>query len=374
MKKALLLLISNILFANNTMDLGTSTLFVLASILIVLLVFYTFMTTKKIKNKNIKVFNIDTKEDIAQNSFEKTLLYFDLQEIFLYFFKTLNYEASKNNNIFLVKQDMFYYDDSVIKDPKRHFYGDYTNIIKVIFEATNLINQKVKNETIIIELSLKNLTDNKTMLFIDISISGEYDNEEQIFNEIKNSTSLAMLKQREELTLALQEAKGSLVYKDTQSKEKYAICISIPLLNSENQNFFNVTLKTPLKALIIHENSIVSDVISKNLREFNVECICNRSSVGLLDKIKDGVKCAYRIILIDSNLFCNFADEDINNLIKLQNEYCFKIILIQNNYQMTSIIEKNSQDLEFLPLPYTIDTIRSIVNLAKIQQEKLLNK
>ncbi|MBT0878293.1 MULTISPECIES: hypothetical protein [unclassified Campylobacter] len=380
MKKLLLILISTYLFADSKIDFSdkdTILLFVVLGGLIVLLLAYIYKLKMKLKTKKVKMFSVSDEAEFESESFEKSSLYFDLQEVFLYFFKTLNYEASVKNNIFLVRQDMLYLNDNNEKCmPNRYFYGDYTNIINAIWAAADLINQNVENETIFIDIGIMNNMQNRTLLCVDIGVCGVVDDKKtELFKSFTNPKKLSISEQLHKFSGYMKKIDGSsYAFKDTNERINHAICLSIPILiNDKENNLPDVTPKDRLSVLIVHNNIDISKTITANLESYEINCIQNQSSNGLLEKIEDGVNCAYRAVLLDANLINTFNEYDLNRLVKAQDEYCFKLILILNNHKITPNIEKIIQEVDFLPLPYTIDNIRSIVNIIKTQQEKLLS-
>lgn len=380
MKKILLSLISTHLFADSKIDFSdkdTILLFIVLGGLIFLLLAYIYKLKMKLRAKKVKMFNVSEENEMESESFEKSSLYFDLQEVFLYFFKTLNYEASVRNNIFLVQQDMIYYNSNDEKCmPNRYFYGDYTNIINAIWAAADLINQNVENETIFIDIGVVNNIQNRTLLIIDIGVCGIVDDKKtELFKSFTNPKKLSILEQLHKFSAFMRKIDGSnYAFKDTSERINHAISLSIPVLvNNKENTLADVTPKDNLSVLIVHSNTDISKTLTTNLESFEINCIQNQSSNGLLEKIEDGVNCAYRAVFLDSSLINNFSEYDLNKLVKAQDEYCFRLILILNNHKITPMIEKIIQEVDFLPLPYTIDNIRSIVNIIKTQQEKLLS-
>ncbi|WP_267523002.1 hypothetical protein [Campylobacter sp. MG1] len=378
MKYLILFLMSNMLYANNKIDFSNSDtilLFSVLSLIILLLVAYLVVLKLKLKTKKINIFDIKNYKNINNTNSEKLAIYFDLQEVFLYFFKTLNYEASVRNNIILVQQDMMVFDrNNNKKQPLRYFLGDYTDIINAIWLATDLINQNVENETIFIEIKIENLIEGRTILMIDIGLCGILDNKKtELFKNFKNPKNLFIGEQISKFRNIINNINDAkYVIKDSTQRINDAICISIPLVTAKNIDLLDVTPSNKLQTLIIHNNQDVAKTIVSNLESFNIGCIHNQTIHGLLDKIEDGVNCVFRAIFIDALQLNLLNDDELNTLIKNQEIHCFKIIVILNNHKIPDNIENVIQYLEFLPIPYTIDNIRSIVNIIKSQEEKLL--
>lgn len=379
MKKLLLSLFASSLFADSIdfSDRDTILLFVVLGGLILLLLVYIYKLKMKLRIHKIKMFDVKDDLDLESESFEKSSLYFDLQEVFLYFFKTLNYEASVRNNTFLVQQDMFYINEHNEKvPPNRYFYGDYTNIINAVWAAADLINQNVENETIFINISVNNNITNRTFLSIDIGVCGIVDDKKaELFKSFTNPKKLSIVEQLHKLNAYMRKIDGSnYAFKDTSERINYAICLSIPVVvNDGLGSLADVTPKDKLNVLIIHPNTDISRTLTANLESFEINCVQNQTSNGLLEKIEDGVNCTFRAVFIDANLINQFNDYDLHRLVKAQEEYCFRLVIILNNHKITPTIEKIIQEVDFLPLPYTIDNIRSVINIIKTQHEKLLS-
>lgn len=378
MKYIILCLLPNILFADNKIDFSsndTILLFSVLSLVILLLLSYLTILKLKLKSKKVEIFDTNNYKSMSNNSNEKIAIYFDLQEVFLYFFKTLNYEASANNNIILVRQNMMVIDKNHKKQPLRYFLGDYTNVINAIWLATDLINQNVENETIFIDIEIENFVEGRTILMIDIGLCSVLDDKKaQLFKNFKNPKNISIGEQIAKFRNIINNiSDAKYTIKDSTQRLNDAICMSIPLITAKNVELLDVSPQNQLQTLIIHNNNDVSKTIISNLESFNIKCIHNQTIYGLLEKIEDGVNCVYRAILIDAFQLSLLNEEEIDRLIKDQEEHYFKIILILNNHKIPANIENIIQHFEFLPLPYTIDNIRSIVNLVKSQQEKLTN-
>lgn len=381
MKKALLLLIANFAFADNKINFSeneTILLFIILGSLILILLIYIAILKSKLKSKKVKMFSGEENIDSDTNIFEKSAFYFDMQEVFLYFFKTLNYEASVRNNVFLVRQDMFKYDDNKNKTQiARYFYGDYTNIINTIWSAADLINQNVENETIILDFKIIDIIQERVMFSVDIGLCGAaLDSKSfELVQEFVNPKKLSIIEQIHKLKTYINKIDSAkYVFTDSAQKSNHIINIKFPLVTS---NFISELEETVAKdktnALIIHQNTDISKTIASNLESFGVNCIQNQSPIGLLERLEDAANCNFRIVLLDVNMIASLNEFELLRLVKDQDIYKFKLIIILNNHKISPLLEKIIQDVDFLPLPYTVDNIRAVVNTLNAEQERYLN-
>lgn len=380
MKKILFLLVSNFAFANSKINFSeneTILLFVILGSLILILLFYIAILKTKLKTKKIKMFSGEENIDSDTNIFEKSAFYFDMQEVFLYFFKTLNYEASVKNNVFLVRQEMFRYDDDKNKiQIARYFYGDYTNIINTIWSAADLINQNVENETIILDFKILEVVQERVMFSVDIGLCGALDGKSfELVKEFINPKKLSIIEQIHKLKTYINKIDSAkFVFIDATQKSNHIINIKFPLVASNFTSQLEETVaKEKTNALIIHQNTDISKTIASNLESFGVTCIQNQSSLGLLERLEDAANCSFRIVLLDVNMITSFNEFELLKLVKDQDIYKFKLIIILNNHKITPLLEKIIQDVDFLPLPYTVDNVRAVINTLNAEQERYLS-
>lgn len=374
MKFLLICLFVNTLFASvgaNFFSYGAIFILIIPIFLVILLGVYIFNLRLKNEEKKVKIFHISESNKALNQSFERTMHYFDLQEVFLYFFKTLNYEASLKNNTFLVRQDFKYKSEQgVVISTPRNFYGDYSNIINAIWAAANLINQNVENKTIFIDIKIDGLSYGKASLLIDVGVIEE--DSKELFSKLQNSDDKILKEQVNQFVQTINKIDGSIfAIKNNTQRENGAICISVPIIMASENKLLNIIPSEVLNILIVHSNVEVIKTLTDNLECFNIKCVHNKNSNNLINKIEDGVNCTYRVVLIEYSFFADFNEFEIDRLLSAQEKYCVKIIVILNNYKNIPNIEKIAKKIDFLTMPYTIDNIRSIVNQARIQHERL---
>ncbi|MBZ7987864.1 hypothetical protein [Campylobacter canadensis] len=374
MKKILLIIfLINYVFANEDAELEKSQLiFAILLCFIFLLSAYLLTLKRKFKYRKNNV-----KEDtITLKNYEyinKTNLTFDMQEVFLYFFKTINNIVSANNNIVVFSQKMFDVDkNNKIINTHRSFFGDYSVLINALLYSITILNTFFKNEVFVVKLRVAPSEYEEYMLFFDIYLARHDDEESNVlFNSLneyyKSSKINPALNQEifEKMELLKIESSKKDYYigiKNSSNSMKNMLSINMSFQAKEQDYLFHLNTDESLDALLVCPNSEISKIIEDNLLEFNIKSIVNKSYTNLLEILEDGVKCPFRAVFINADIFNHFKDEEIEKLIKAQKNNIFKIFVILNNANIPTNVYKVINEVEFLALPYTIDNIRAVVN------------
>lgn len=362
----LFLSLSPFLMATDIIDhvFSLGTLFVLIALMI-------FFNSDIKSNHDKKTKQEDLKEEINYIDNQEIIVktrYFDIRENLLYFFKTLNYDASRNNNTILANvvlegenirgETQAYYD----------FQGDPELLISSMNKLIQIFNTKLNNSVIFIKLNMYVIEHDDAKFNFTLNIhTTESEKFESILEDMaKENTKLyADMKMLEK---SLKYIQGDNIKIDANNKSigfNFTLPKCLDTYTMKTADYGEVHYpKLPVNIYIAHDNSLILDLLTNSIKKHNIGSINFLNLEKFIDFTHNAIsqEKITNVFFVATSFLRSIESTHKVSLNKMQKEKHMKIFAVANNYSDVDYIKHRFPFVEIVMLPYTNEYFQVIVN------------
>lgn len=356
-----LILLTNWLWASDHMHN-----IVLVNVLILLSVATIFAINSLKINKNKTAQNADKKQDatffINQRIVAKTRC-FDIRENLLYFFKTLNYDAAKNNNTVISEVTLKAENSNGEFETHYNFNADPEILISSMSLIVNNFINEVKNSILAIKLEMFNLSDMDANFNFKLTIkTNQKENINKIFNNFQDTDN----KNSKLIKQMLSYIKGSEITIDKDNSE-IGFNFTLSKCLDKNTNQIQTTIEYPThmaNIYITHDEPIIVELVNQSFENKQLNSVFHINLERFISFTHNPVyiKNNINVFFISTNNLKQIENTHKSSLHDMQKEKHMKIFAIAHNYNDIDYVKHKFPFIEILPLPYTNEFFDVIVN------------
>lgn len=379
MKRALfLLLLCNSLYATDALH-HVFTGIILVILIVVVLILSNTISIKNIKQKKqskqkdkIILNYIDDQEIIIKTR------HFDIRENLLYFFKTLNYDATKNNNTFLSDINLEAENTDGKIEECHDLQGDPELIILAMNTIIQIFNKKLHRSTMLIKLDMFGIDDDLAYFDFTLSLySTNWELIDEILSDMGNKES-KLYEKLAGLRKTLTYIKGSDIAIDKEERTigfKFTIprCIDRNIINASNLSKQQpINNYSSLNVYIAHDDSLIVRTIKSSLDKESMPLNGVLTLEKFIDFTHNSVSQSNitNAFFVATDFLKKIEHTHKNSLYNMHIEKSIKIFAVANNYSDVDYIKHNFSFVEIMMLPYTNDYFEVIVNHILDKYEK----